>query len=1364
MEIEPIPPRPSSNIRHRRSMTAAAYNYTRQQFWHVISGLIIFLDPYVRPFVRTFVTEILRWFLSRIPVIISAVVFDVHNLNVRYIGKPDVELSVAKIELLTSLQFVRVRRRYVSDTRGHGTRAAKRLYSMAAWKSRLSGSIRRSWSNVVAEQEAKAKISLKLDDIVGSLPSAASIGRCKFLRLPGSISVDTSMAFDLKRRSLKTHSMNTNVSIGACYVELGPILAAMKSMDDNHDVHDIPEVDVADGMPTSSDGLSFLYIPSPTPSTFSLQSPRSPQSVASLSPLTPRSPRSPFLESISASILPRRHRYNPSMKLRDTQTKAMIAFLDSLQIHFSSISFISQPESDSQTNDSFTTSVENIVIKAEISDPQKNRLHSQWFGRNVHNEAFDSDVYSLSLSVDRLRVHRQSNEGRLRLLALNSVSWQLLTTQWPSPLLVTSPFLGGDPNAPTVVVRMTFGAVYITEDASAVSSYARRFERKQPKEAPLPSPSPSPASPPLPIPRVVLELECGPISGTLLIPQESRRIYRALEMKIDGVMASSHAQFINRFDQSGPATDQFDELPLTMLNSASLSLKSMFLRTRSDVTGYVSSDCVDNISYSPAEDQPLLSLETLEITCNNSALAVIKDDTQNTACVDLSTMDTNLSCFTDTVCVELWHPFVRDVLEQLITLIPVRPPQPSKVHGPKRPLSGSFTISFQKIILFVTAPDINPNDQMELSRGFSTSVTGLSAQWDAPGSRELTQLGKIRQNLYWENRSKLGLSEDLRARSTAVASSTISGIARLTLPRIVVRSAIATQYAPDDPLMGEEEDPALGKQRFLQIEGITFDYSQRNRVEDVKLHISYVQGMFSLTHVYSLMLASQTFKRFGDARVKPAGLAVPKDRRSFNANVIIGTVQVQCNLRKERVVCRFDRICVDSGMNKPLELSWERTFVWARIPAAVNRWDDGKGFKWKEIMAMQKWNVSLPLPLTGREISVNGDTVRIHIPFGFVLANLILDVSVTVKACKHLYNTTKCGRYFPVPEPEAEGPKSVPRITVRVAFLCFQAADDNLESKLSLIFRSGPKAAQCRAEREKAFMAKIHSIMASDGFPVASDDDAPWQFSSMHSVPVQEARSRLDRVHMLDWIMRLEHTKSEQTQMEEGVMKRFRGLYAKTNRIPNLVKVSAISDASPIFRASLSNLSLSIDKPSFSLDSLPDFLAQQGGLPKETAYSLLVPLHIRFSLSSLKATLRDYPLALAHISSPSEAPVTALEFETDLVIAEEMGPPSSVEWIDCSISNWDGRDSGSSLHLSIPKTIMPVKSYANPEIRVVTSETSSFSWGISYAAATHDLMRVVESLTSAPKDPSPPVGFWDKVQLPENYNLQLKLNLYFRCV
>jgi hypothetical protein len=139
-------------------------------------------------------------------------------------------------------------------------------------------------------------------------------------------------------------------------------------------------------------------------------------------------------------------------------------------------------------------------------------------------------------------------------------------------------------------------------------------------------------------------------------------------------------------------------------------------------------------------------------------------------------------------------------------------------------------------------------------------------------------------------------------------------------------------------------------------------------------------------------------------------------------------------------------------------------------------------------------------------------------------------------------------------------------------------------------------------------------------------------------------------------------------------------------------------------------------------------------------------MHVKLNLSSLRVTLRDYPLPLINIPPHADKNTAAAEFETDLVIAEEMGTDMSVDWIDCPVVEpCHGIYGVAPLSISVPKTIMPVKTYASPVVRFLTNDVTIFSWGVSYGPATQDLMRVAESLSCSSRDSSPSIGFWDKV-------------------
>ncbi|KAL0070669.1 Protein SABRE [Marasmius tenuissimus] len=1314
--------------------TRAALSHTRRVFWNILSGIFLFADPYVRPVGRAIAAHWLRRSLAFIPSILSAVAFDVHGFKVYHHGEPNIEFSIEKIELNTSIEVKPAAEPVGHQQKRTASRSVRRSYSVAAWKSRLTGGFRRTWDRVVDEQEAKTNLSLKLVDIVGSLPSLSSLDTRKFLRLPGSIDVNTAVTLDLRRRIFMAHSLTTDVNISNCFVELTPLLEALKEL--NHSSNIPTEVSDSETYFAQPKTPSYLHIPSSPATPLSAQTPAS-----VYSPLTPRSP---FLGTLSASLLPRRHHYQPCMKLQDTQRKSTLSFLNRLQIRLSSVSFAIHKSSSS--SEPYNVVVSNVALSTGLSDPRKDRLHSRWFGRNNPSEPFDSDIYSLSIAVEALNVTRRSLHDRVGVLSLNGFDWRVLTTQWPSPFLVTSPFMGGDPNSPTLVSRLKIGTLDVTEH---VDLLMRNIS--SPKVSPS-GDTHTPRGTTYPIPRFVFEVNCGSISGTLLF-ETSGRSTQALEVKTAGFDLNSSSHFTSISGRLIPSGDSFDEVKLKLSISSSMSLKSTFVHARR-------THVPDNPRISTLiEDPSIVSVEVVEVSCDNSLLATIRDDTQNTPCVDLSTLDSQITCHTETVCVELWHPLTSELLCNLLEIAPAEsssrpPPQKPSPLG----FNGTLDLACQRIVVFITAPDINPNDDNGLSRGFALCTTGLSLQCRGLGAVG-PEVFCERNRGYWENRRRLNLPDDptvgALARARTRGHPPYPLFLRLAIPRVTVRSAVATRYSIDDPLIAERDDPAMEHVNFLQIDGITTDVIPDNIASDISLKVSSVRMKFKLAHIYSVLLASQLLKHLDGARPKRDKLDQSPSPRSFIVNVSVNTAQCHFLLRHEQAVCRFDSLQISSGSQESLSAEWEKCIAWVRVTGTVNRWEEAQGHRWEQFIAMHKWHIQVPLGQEQPSVAVVGESARVCIPHGFVLADLVLDASVAVKACKHLRHITTLGTYTSFPAPEAEGPKSIPKISLRIGFLCAEAADDPLESKLSLIFRAGPNAARNRADRERAFMVKVESVLGT-GF-ASGDHDAPWQFSSKHSVSIQEARSRLDRVHVLDWNMRLDQVRGEQVEAEEEARQRFRILSDSQaiDNIPNLVEALPLSDAPPLFRVSISDLILALDKPSFPLARLPDFLLSQGQLPLETEYSLLVPLHISLSVSSLKVTLRDYPLALAHVSSPSESGTDpALLFDTDLVIGEEMGPPSSVDWVDCPIVYGESASSESVMTVAVPKTIMPVKTYANAEVRIVTPKISSFSWGVSYAPATHDLMRVIETLTSAPKDPSQPVGFWDKMRLVFHWSLR----------
>lgn len=293
-----------------------------------------------------------------------------------------------------------------------------------------------------------------------------------------------------------------------------------------------------------------------------------------------------------------------------------------------------------------------------------------------------------------------------------------------------------------------------------------------------------------------------------------------------------------------------------------------------------------------------------------------------------------------------------------------------------------------------------------------------------------------------------------------------------------------------------------------------------------------------------------------------------------------------------------------------------------------------------------------------------------------------------------------------------------------------------------------PKLFPCR----DAFEAKAATILAAESEQngqANQDEPDGYRFTSQHSVSIEEARQRLLVVHAKTWQEIHQQYHDKQVQWN-------RSFYAPPkSRSPNvrntestLIPVAPIPDGPPLIRLIIDGLNLHIGCPSFPMEKLPDFLFDIGsGQPRDSEYTLLVPLNLDVAVTSITVTLRDYPLPLFAVNGQSRTAGTALTFRTDLVIAEQMGPVQSVEWWDCVIVEEDfGVRGANKFNFGVPKTIMPVKTFASPEVEATTTETTEICWGVSYGYTIQDVMRILETLSSAPRDPSPSVGFWDKVK------------------
>ncbi|CEH13033.1 Uncharacterized conserved protein [Ceraceosorus bombacis] len=483
------------------------------------------------------------------------------------------------------------------------------------------------------------------------------------------------------------------------------------------------------------------------------------------------------------------------------------------------------------------------------------------------------------------------------------------------------------------------------------------------------------------------------------------------------------------------------------------------------------------------------------------------------------------------------------------------------------------------------------------------------------------------------------------------------------------------------------------------------------------------------------------------------------------------------------------------------------SLAWESLMGAVESPKQPKTGLWEEAVRLRDWKIAFrkhqpDAPRkedsdghghSAHEIVLNGDAASLRIPFDYAVHPIIDNTTVAVKATKQLIAQFLQDKKESVIFPVAEGPKRLPYISVNIRILTIEAQDDPIETRLNMIWRAGGDENQARMERDVAFSEKVAGLQKSNAanrgdaastlsfnadsmtstddsslseVTSTEDSDAPASFSdqrraasSKQRLEIEEARARLDAFNASSWIRRCTNAKAEQARREEVVSRRIYGRYPpKRQNLELPITMAPVAKCAPLFRSSMSRISLQVSPPTFSESQLKRFIHDQGkGVPEDLEYSLLLPMHLIWRMAEWRFELRDYPIPLLHVppvhhDQPAHLRGRAWDFESDIVLAEQLGGEESIRHVPAVIvPAATGHAEAKEYGISVPKMAMPmampVKFYGSPTVNINTSYPTRAGWGQSMQPAIHDVTRVFDSVTSPPHDPSPRIGFWDKLPL-----------------
>ena len=445
-----------------------------------------------------------------------------------------------------------------------------------------------------------------------------------------------------------------------------------------------------------------------------------------------------------------------------------------------------------------------------------------------------------------------------------------------------------------------------------------------------------------------------------------------------------------------------------------------------------------------------------------------------------------------------------------------------------------------------------------------------------------------------------------------------------------------------------------------------------------------------------------------------------------------------------------------------------------------------------------------------RMFDVVSETVRLAVPHEMVMYKITDNFVNTLKSVVQLHHRFKTGSNEYILDRGPEGPKNVPKVSLRTKTLHFELEDGAFEWKLGVIYRAGLVEVMQRQAREEAFRVKVKKIheeesrkgssklrarsAAPPGEPRTPGGPSRARSRSVDSqrrpasarrmrgrqprydpeegcraisgdarISIAEARHKLNLHNARSWKQRIDR----QFEIARSAMKGAHAQFWSVNEIPDDLqdseKILEVPQRPPLMATVINDLHIVVDKPSFPMKDLPDFLHKVGkGMPKDMKYALLVPMHLQVSMGEAKISLRDYPLPFLHVpATKSDQPVRlpALSMATDFVIAEEYRGPESTRTVRVQIVPPRSLDpispSEDSFAVDVRRTIGPVKTFSDMSIDIHTANPTRITWGPSYQPAIQDMMMAIESMTKPQIDPSERVGFWDKIRL--NFHSRIRV-------
>jgi hypothetical protein len=176
----------------------------------------------------------------------------------------------------------------------------------------------------------------------------------------------------------------------------------------------------------------------------------------------------------------------------------------------------------------------------------------------------------------------------------------------------------------------------------------------------------------------------------------------------------------------------------------------------------------------------------------------------------------------------------------------------------------------------------------------------------------------------------------------------------------------------------------------------------------------------------------------------------------------------------------------------------------------------------------------------------------------------------------------------------------------------------------------------------------------------------------------------------------------------------------------------------PLMQITMWGVALNLKNPTFS-DPLEQVLHRiDCTTPENIIYDDLMPFDIKVIVCGLEVRLRDYKNPLIYLPHVGD---TYCELNGLLIVAEPHGKPECTRTVTLPLS------CAPDILLQVTRNVNPTKIYMETITNVSTLSTVQVCLGAPYEPALAEVITIIDNFTNVTDDPSPPVGWWDKLRI-----------------